>query len=219
MNDRALIEIALAAQRWRATQKDRLAAGAKQRSLRKAYKTRGGIFTAAWQELAASDVAVNRTKHAERSALKALAKLCDARASATVEDVLTVAEVLALPRIDCHDTARYKAGLLAEGLCEACHAKTAHGPWTPEQIKEVCDDLGTDPAEFGDWCDDCFVQMAAGGDVAYAQELVGHAMAVTRPEHLAQLTGPKTAALFVLSEVRGVYQGRPLQDQQTEDPA
>lgn len=192
MNERALIEIALAAQRWRSAQKDRLAAGSRQTTLRAENRARAGIFSGVWTELRTADAAVTETKRLERAALRELAKLCDARTSSTVEDVLTVDEVRALPRIDCQDDARYKAGLLAEGLCEACQAKTAHGPWTPEQIKEVCDDLGTDPAEFGDWCDDCFVQMAAGGDVAYAQELVGHAMAVTRPEHLAQLpVGPK----------------------------
>lgn len=64
--------------------------------------------------------------------------------------------------------------LLAAGVCEWCHERTtAHGPWSPAEISEICLDLGVDESEFGDACDPCFVRFIAFGDVAYAQTLVG----------------------------------------------
>lgn len=84
--------------------------------------------------------------------------------------------------------------LAKQGLCEICQAKTHHGPYTVKQITEVCADLGTDPDEFGDWCDDCFVTLIANGDAAYAQGLSTHELQVTKPEYLDQLRHVKFMA-------------------------
>lgn len=63
------------------------------------------------------------------------------------------------------------------GQCDACGTgNLAHGLWTVEQIEEVSKDLGTPPADFTDWCDPCFVQMVAGGDAKYAEQLAGRPM-------------------------------------------
>lgn len=79
------------------------------------------------------------------------------------------------------------AELLANGLCEICQAKTDHGPWTAEQLKDVCDDLGTAPEEFADWCDDCFVSHVGMGDAVYAQTLAKRPLRLTRPDYVVQL--------------------------------
>lgn len=96
--------------------------------------------------------------------------------------------------------------LAKQGLCEICQAKTHHGPYTAEQITEVCADLGSDPEEFGDWCDDCFVTCIANGDAAYAQGLSDHPLLVTKPEYVEQLRHMKfIAAGHALQEFRAKH--------------
>ncbi len=62
--------------------------------------------------------------------------------------------------------------LARQGLCECCKAPLQHGTWSEPQINEVVADLGMDKADFGDYCDPCFVRGVAGGDATYAQTLV-----------------------------------------------
>lgn len=102
MSDRLLMEIASAAQRWRSAQRTRLAAGRHVRQLEKEGKGLGGVLSPWWPVMRDADAAVTRAKQVERKALRALAKLCDLQATARgqVEDVLTVGEVRALPRLD-----------------------------------------------------------------------------------------------------------------------
>lgn len=102
MSDRLLIEIAAAAQRWRISQKTRLAAGRHLRQLSKEGKCLGGLSSPWWPVVRDAEAAVTRAKQVERKALRALAKLCDLHAAARgqVEDVMTVDEVRALPRIE-----------------------------------------------------------------------------------------------------------------------
>lgn len=60
------------------------------------------------------------------------------------------------------------------GSCSLCgDAPLAHGPWTEAEIAETCADLGIEVEDFADWCDGCFIVHVAGGDVAYAQGLIG----------------------------------------------
>lgn len=59
------------------------------------------------------------------------------------------------------------------GQCGICGYKTAHGPWSTEQIAEVLADTGIEASEFEDWCDDCFVENITGGDVREAARLLG----------------------------------------------
>lgn len=84
--------------------------------------------------------------------------------------------------------------LAMKGLCEICQAKLPHGPYTPDQIKEICADLGIEESEFSAWCDDCFVIQVGLGDVAYAQRLAKEPLVLTKPEHLAQLKHMKFMA-------------------------
>lgn len=96
--------------------------------------------------------------------------------------------------------------LAKQGLCEMCQAKTQHGPYTEEQIKVICADLGTDPDEFADWCDDCFVMYVGKGDATYAQGLTAHELQVTKPEYVEQLRHMKfLAAGHALQEFRAKH--------------
>lgn len=96
--------------------------------------------------------------------------------------------------------------LAKQGLCEMCRAKTRHGPYTPEQIHAICSELGTDPDEFADWCDDCFVAYVGNGDAAYAQGLSSHELQVTKPEYVEQLRHMKfLAAGHALQEFRAKH--------------
>lgn len=96
--------------------------------------------------------------------------------------------------------------LAKQGLCEMCRSKTRHGPYTPEQIHAICSELGTDPDEFADWCDDCFVAYVGNGDAAYAQELSSHELQVTKPEYVEQLRHMKfLAAGHALQEFRAKH--------------
>ncbi|WP_311221367.1 MULTISPECIES: hypothetical protein [unclassified Acidovorax] len=96
--------------------------------------------------------------------------------------------------------------LAMKGLCEICQAKTHHGPRTTEQIQAICADLGTDPAEFSDWCDDCFVTCIGNGDAAFAQGLSAHELQATKPEYVEQLRHMKfLAAGRALQEFRAKH--------------
>lgn len=70
------------------------------------------------------------------------------------------------------------------GQCGICSQPIAHGPWSAEQIAEVLADTGIDAGEFEDWCDDCFVQNIAQGDVREASRLLGgRTLQLRNPEH------------------------------------
>ena len=77
--------------------------------------------------------------------------------------------------------------LAKKGLCEICQAKVQHGPYTDAQIQEISADLGTEVADFSDWCDDCFVSEVGLGDVVYAETLAKRQLQVTKPGYIAQL--------------------------------
>ena len=49
---------------------------------------------------------------------------------------------------------------------------SGHGPWSAKQIADALDDMGVEPDEFGDTCDQCFVREVGRGDVAYAEHLL-----------------------------------------------
>ena len=101
MQNRQLIDIAVAAKRWREAQRRRLAAVREKRLATEAVKalpTRFTLLTPERHRQEVAEKALNAAKRNERQALKALAKLCDH--ATPVEDVLTVDEVRALPRIE-----------------------------------------------------------------------------------------------------------------------
>ena len=70
MSDRLLIEIAAAAQRWRISQKTRLAAGRHLRQLSKEGKCLGGLSSPWWPVVRDAEAAVTRAKQVERKALR-----------------------------------------------------------------------------------------------------------------------------------------------------
>ena len=109
MQNRQHIEIGIAAQHWRETQVYRLAATREKRLATEAVKSLPTLLTLLSPERRrqeAAEKALSTAKRKERKALSALAKLCDqhAAARAQVEDVLTVGEVRALPRIEVGET-------------------------------------------------------------------------------------------------------------------
>ena len=104
MQNRQHIEIGIAAQHWRETQIRRLAAVREKRLATAAVKslpTLKTLLTPERRRQEMAEKALNAAKRSERIALRALAKLCDKYTSVRdhVEDVLTVDEVRALPRI------------------------------------------------------------------------------------------------------------------------
>ena len=99
MHNRQLIDLAVAAKRWRDAQRRRLDACRIKRNACEAERATRPFHdprasTACYQ----ADAAVSVAKREERKALKALAKLCDQ--ATPVEDVLTVDEVRELPRLE-----------------------------------------------------------------------------------------------------------------------
>lgn len=101
MHDRHLIDIAVAAKRWRSVQRQRLAAAREKRQASEVLQALPIIYTLLTPERRREDAAakaLSAAKRDERLALKALAKLCDQ--AMPVEDALTVDEVRALPRIE-----------------------------------------------------------------------------------------------------------------------
>lgn len=63
---------------------------------------------------------------------------------------------------------------IARGICPDCESHPLqHGPWNEAEVQEVAHDIGCEPAEFTDCCDDCFLEHVAVGDEAYAQKLAG----------------------------------------------
>lgn len=109
MQNRQHIEIGIAAQHWRGTQLRRLNAVREKRLATEAVKSLPTLLTLLSPERRrqeAAEKALTTAKRTERKALSALAKLCDrhAAAGAKAEDVLTVDEVQALPRIEVGET-------------------------------------------------------------------------------------------------------------------
>lgn len=101
MHNRRLIDIAVAAKRWRDAQRRRLAAVREKRLADEAVQALPTLYTLLTPERYRQDAAakaLSTAKRGERQALKALAKLCDQ--AAPVDDVLTVDEVRALPRLE-----------------------------------------------------------------------------------------------------------------------
>lgn len=98
MQNRHLIDIAVAARRWRDSQRRRLDACRIKRQAQEAERAAHPFYNPQVSRARdQADKAVAATKREERQALKALAKLCDQASPA--EDVLTVDEVRALQRI------------------------------------------------------------------------------------------------------------------------
>ncbi len=58
--------------------------------------------------------------------------------------------------------------LAKRGLCELCEQPLHHGPYTDAQIEAICKDVGSDPADFGDFCDRCFDAEVIRGDAVLA---------------------------------------------------
>lgn len=67
---------------------------------------------------------------------------------------------------------------MMEGKCPDCGGNLHHGAWTLEQIKEAAEEMGMGDEwkDFTDCCDSCFVAFIAGGDVAYAEHLIGRCL-------------------------------------------
>lgn len=104
MHNRQLIDIAVAAKRWRDAQRRRLDAGRFKRYAQEAERISRAFYDPRASVVRGqADAAVSAAKREERKALKALAKLCDQ--AMPVEDVLTVDEVRALPRIEAGSVA------------------------------------------------------------------------------------------------------------------
>lgn len=96
--------------------------------------------------------------------------------------------------------------LAKKGLCEICQAKVQHGPYTDAQIQEISEDLGTEVADFSDWCDDCFVGQVGRGDAVYAESLAKRRLEVTKPEYAEQLRHSRfIAAGQALQEFRAKH--------------
>lgn len=96
--------------------------------------------------------------------------------------------------------------LAKQGLCEICQAKVQHGPYTDVQIQEISEDLGTEVADFSDWCDDCFVNQVGLGDAVYAETLAKRRLQVTKPEYVEQLRHSRfMAAGQALQEFRAKH--------------
>ena len=101
MHNRQLIDIAVAAKRWRDTQRKRLTAGREKRLATEGVKALPTLYTLLTPERRREEQAeraLSAARRNERNALKVLAKLCDKAAPA--EDVMTVDEVRALPRLE-----------------------------------------------------------------------------------------------------------------------
>lgn len=99
MHNRQLIDIAVAAKRWREAQRRRLDACRFKRDAQEAERAARPFYDPRVSVVRGqADAAVATAKREERKALKALAKLCDQAMPA--EDVLTVDEVRALPRLE-----------------------------------------------------------------------------------------------------------------------
>lgn len=102
MPNRQLVDIAVAAKRWRETQRRRLVASRAKRDLREAERATP-VFTHNHRLSQQIDAAMTAAKREERKALKPLAKLCDQALPA--EDIRTVDEIQALPLIEAGSTA------------------------------------------------------------------------------------------------------------------
>lgn len=61
--------------------------------------------------------------------------------------------------------------LAKRGLCELCEQPLHHGPYTDAQIEAICKDVGSEPADFGDFCDQCFDSEVICGNAALAAAL------------------------------------------------
>ncbi|WP_440111734.1 hypothetical protein [Acidovorax sp. BL-A-41-H1] len=60
-----------------------------------------------------------------------------------------------------------------QGLCELCDSPVHHGPYTDKEIAEIQADIGLEPDELSDLCDDCFLSEIAQGDEARASHYLG----------------------------------------------
>lgn len=100
MQNRQFVDIAVAAKRWREVQRRRLEAC---RAKRKAQEASAANVFIDPRLRAKIDAAVASTRREERKALKALAKLCDQ--AMPVQDIMTVDEVQALPRLEARSMA------------------------------------------------------------------------------------------------------------------
>lgn len=103
MHNRQLIDIAVAAKRWREAQSRRLDACRLKRHAQEAERVAHPFYDPrASVARSQADVAVAAAKREERKALKVLAKLCDQHSTAqgAVEDMLTVDEIRAAPRFE-----------------------------------------------------------------------------------------------------------------------
>ena len=99
MQNRHLIDLAVAAKRWREAQKRRLDAGRAKRVAQEAERASFAFYNPQISRARShADAAVSSAKREERKALKALAKLCDQ--AAPVEDVLIIEEVCTLQSVD-----------------------------------------------------------------------------------------------------------------------
>lgn len=59
------------------------------------------------------------------------------------------------------------------GLCDLCEAPLHHGPYSDAQIAEIQEEIGLEPDEFSDLCDDCFLSEIAQGDQERASHYLG----------------------------------------------
>lgn len=79
---------------------------------------------------------------------------------------------------------------IARGVCAECETHPLqHGPWTEAEVQEVAHEIGCEPVEFTDCCDDCFLAHVAEGDEAYAQKLAGRPLVLASSGQSVQPSG------------------------------
>ena len=59
------------------------------------------------------------------------------------------------------------------GQCDLCDGALHHGPYSDAQIAEIQADIGLEPGDFSDLCDDCFLGEIAQGDKERASHYLG----------------------------------------------
>lgn len=107
-----------------------------------------------------------------------------------------------------------------QGICGLCDNRTANGPWTDERIAEVTADTGTEPSEFEDWCDDCFVGQITQGDAREAVRLAGVVgLHYHDTKHEACTRLPRHIDVLALSPAIGTKDVRLLRDTYYADDA
>lgn len=84
--------------------------------------------------------------------------------------------------------------LAKQGLCEMCQHPVPHGPYTDAELDAIAADLGTDPAEAFDWCDNCLLHNCFADDRPYAERLLERPLTLRSDAMPTNITPITTAA-------------------------